>query len=66
MSLQDDIARLTAALNRGQRVVQFKDRKVEYASMEEMRTRLRELEAQARNTRSFRAVTTSGTGTRGY
>lgn len=66
MSLQDDIARLTAALNQGQKSVQFNGRRVDYASMEEMRTRLRELEAQARNSRAFRAVTTTSTTTRGY
>ncbi len=66
MSLQDDIDRLTAALNGGRRSVQFKDRRVDYASMDEMRTRLRELEAQARSARSFRAVTAASTRTRGY
>lgn len=63
MATQDDIDNLEAAINGGELIVQFADRRVEYRSLDEMERILAKLRAEVSGEtprRSVRVATKSG------
>lgn len=56
-SLEDDIKKLQSAIRRGVSRVQYKDRTVEYRSLDEMRDILAEMKREAGQTKSTRKRT---------
>lgn len=58
MSLLDDIAKLKAAIRSGHQRVQYGDRTIDYRSVEDMRSILKEMEREAGTATSGRKRTT--------